>query len=219
MLPEQFFDLTSWVQAFWIPLVLALVVGVSTAIWKWWSKRRSARHQANAEARLVVSREFAKVATQIGSLRMYEFGGQLYGAEVLAQKQDECLEVILRTGYGPAAKVARNAGDATLSRSAVTATSMSVGNLDLFARSYKGAQLEYLHGHTSKTPGQRIDLAAWMRTYTFAAKVLDPHRFTALGFLRLALTSQKRTEDIIRAEGHTPKKASLLARLKWIFSS
>ncbi|WP_145015790.1 hypothetical protein [Micrococcus luteus] len=216
---EQFFDPTAWIENFWIPAVLLVASAFVGGIWRWVTNRRSERHKASAAARLVVSREFAKVATQIGSLRMYEFGGQLYDAEVLAQKQDECLEVILRTGYGPAAKVARNAGDATLSRLAVTATSMTVGNLDLFARSYKGAQLEYLHGHTSKTPGQRIDLAAWMRTYTFATKVLDPHRFTALGFLRLALTSQKRTEDVIRADGHTPKKASLLARLKWIFSS
>lgn len=219
MLPEQFFDLTSWVEAFWIPLVLALVVGVSTAIWKWWSKRRSARHQANAEARLIAAREFTKVATQIGSLHMYEFGSQFYDNEVLAQKQDECLEVILHTAYGPAAKIARNAGEATLSRLAVTATSMTVGNLDLFARAYKGAQLEYLHGHASKTPGERLDLAAWRHTYTYAAKVLDPHRLTVLGFLRLALASQRRVEDIMRAEGYTPKKVSLPARLKWIFSS
>lgn len=218
MLPEQFFDLTSWVQAFWIPLVLAVVVGVPTAIWKWWSKRRSARHQANAEARLVVSREFAKAATQIGTLRMYEFGSQFYDNELLAQKQDECLEVILHTAHGPAAKVARNAGEATLSRLAVTATSMTVGSLDLFARTYKGAQLEYLHGHASKTPGERLDLAVWRRTCTFAAKVLDPHRLTVLGFLRLALVSQRRAEDTMRAEGYTPKKASFCARLKWIFS-
>lgn len=218
MIPEPFFDLTAWIENFWIPLALALVIGVTAGAWKLWTSRRNAHHKADADARLIASREFSKAATQIGSLRMYEFGRNFHDHQDLAQKQDKCLEIIMQTAYGPAAKIARNAGGVTLSRLAVTAASMAVGNLGRFAVTYKRTQLEYLNGDTTKTPGSRLDLMVWTGTYNFAARVLDPHRLTLMGFLRLALKSTRRVEDIIGVEGHVLKKAPLHRRLKWIFS-
>lgn len=218
MIPDELFDLTAWIENYWIPLALLITAGVWTSIWKWWSSQRSARHQANAEARLTASREFSKVATQFRALSMYEFGSKLEDREGLAKKQDGCLETILLTTHGPAAKVARNAGGAVLPRLGVTATSATVGNLKLFALAYKRAQLEYLHEHTTELPGARLDPKVWARTYEFASKVLDPHRLTLFGFLRLALKATYRIEETIRAEGHVPEHKSLWVRLKWIYS-
>ena len=218
MIPGQFFDLTAWIENYWIPLVLAATVGAAAAAWRWWSSRRSARHMANAEARLVASREFARVATQFRALRMYEFGSGLRDLDGLAKKQDECLEIILLAANGPAAKVARNAGGATLPRLGVTATSTAVGNLELFALAYKRAQLEYMHEHTAAVPSSRLDPKVWARTYDFASRVLDPHRLTFFGFLRLALRSTHRFEDTLRVEGHTLERRGLWRRLKWIYS-
>lgn len=219
MLPDQFFDIGAWVENFWIPLVLALVVGAGGVSWRFWATRRTERHQADAEARKVAAREFSKAATQLEALRMYDFQSGLQEDADLARKQDECLEIIARTAYGPAAKIARNAGDATLSPLGVNATSLTVGNLEHFASAYKHAQVGYLQGETPLTPGSRWDLVRWARTYRFAAKVLDPHRITpVLGFLRLGFRSMSRVDDILEFNGHTLPKGSFFKRLKWILT-
>lgn len=70
----------------------------------------------------------------------------------------------------------------------------------------------------AELPGTRLDLRAWARTYDFASRVLDPHRVTVLGFLRLAIQSTHRADDTVRAEGRTVEKKSLWTRLKWIYA-
>ncbi|RLY91192.1 hypothetical protein EAE32_11485 [Kocuria tytonicola] len=219
MLPDQFFDVGAWIDNFWIPLMLAGVLGAWGVGWRFCATRRSERHRADAEARKVVAREFSKASTQLDALRMYDFQSGLPADADLARKQDECLEIIARTTYGPAAKIARNAGNATLSPLGVNATSLTAGNLKHFASAYKHAQVAYLQGETPLTPGSRWDLVRWARTYRFAAKVLDPHRITpVLGFLRLGFRSMSRVEDILRFDGHTLSKKSFLQRLKWILT-
>lgn len=141
---------------------------------------------------------------------MYRFGTGMYPDEVLAKKQDECLEVIIKVARGPADPIARNAGAATLSRIGVKATSLTVGNAELFALAYKRAQVEYLGGVTEDKPESRMILAAWARTYRFGAKALDAHQIGPIfGFLRLGLKSMKVFEDVARVECYPKTKARI----------
>lgn len=124
-----------------------------------WAKHRRDRYSREAEAKLCASREFSRAATQIDSMHLYEFERSMYGSDETDKKQDACLAFLRQVTYSPAAKVARNADKAALSRLGVTATSITVGNFDIFTITYNQTQIEYVNGNILLMPNQRLNLS------------------------------------------------------------
>lgn len=218
-MPPLLSDSQTWIDNFWLPLLVAAVVGV-TGFVGWWFKTRGQRqHEANAAGRLLVSRAFNAVATQMGALRLYTPSRSALDEDTLAERIAECLSLLHSIAYGEAAKTARNAGAARFNRFETNVVSFTVGNIQGFVEAYLSFQRIHDENSHAPLPAEALDLRHWEQSYRFASKVLDPNRVTLFGYVRLGnrmcLLLQKAREPMGR---QVVRKMGPIKRLRWLWN-
>lgn len=207
-------DSQTWIDNFWLPL---LVLGVAGVIGWWFKARGQRRYGADAGGRLLVSRAFTATATQMGALRLYTPGKASMDGDVLVDRIAECLGLLHGIAFGEAAKTARNAGDARFNRFETNVVSFTVGNIQGFVDAYLHFQDVHNADPSAPLPTEALDLRRWERSYRSASKVLDPNKLTPLGYAWLGNRACVLVQEVGEAMGHQPvRKTGLIRRLLWL---
>lgn len=212
-------DSRTWIDNFWLPLLVAAVVGVA-GIAGWWVKTRGQRrYEADATGRLLVSRAFNAAATQMGALRLYTPSRSALDEDTLAERIAECLSLLHSIAYGEAAKTARNAGTARFNRFETNVVSFTVGNIQGFVEAYLSFQRIHDENPPAPLPAEALDLRHWEQSYRFASKVLDPNRVTPFGYVRLGNRMCLLLQETGEAMGHQMvQKMGPIKRLRWLWN-
>lgn len=212
-------DSRTWIDNFWLPLLVAAVVGVA-GIAGWWVKTRGQRrYEADATGRLLVSRAFNAAATQMGALRLYTPSRSALDEDTLAERIAECLSLLHSIAYGEAAKTARNAGTARFNRFETNVVSFTVGNIQGFVEAYLSFQRIHDENPHAPLPAEALDLRHWEQSYRFASKVLDPNRVTPFGYVRLGNRMCLLLQETGEAMGHQMvQKMGPIKRLRWLWN-
>lgn len=163
-------DSRTWIDNFWLPLLVAAVVGVA-GIAGWWVKTRGQRrYEADATGRLLVSRAFNAAATQMGALRLYTPSRSALDEDTLAERIAECLSLLHSIAYGEAAKTARNAGTARFNRFETNVVSFTVGNIQGFVEAYLSFQRIHDENPHAPLPAEALDLGTGNRATALPAR-------------------------------------------------
>lgn len=212
-------DPQTWIDNFWLPLLVAAVVGVAGFVGWWFKTRRQRQHEANAAGRLLVSRAFTAAATQMGALRLYTPEKASMDKDVLVERIAECLGLLHGIAFGEAAKTARNAGEARFNHFETNVVSFTVGNIQGFVEAYLSFQRIHDENPNAPLPTEALDLRRWEQSYRFASKVLDPNRATPFGYARLGNRMCLLVQETGEAMGHqVAQKMGPVKRLRWLWN-
>lgn len=210
-------DAQTWINNFWLPLLVAGVVGVVGLAGWWFNTRGQRRYEADVAGRLLVSRAFVAAATQMGALRLYTPAGSSMNEDVLAQRIAACLGLLHGIAFGEAAKTARNAGEARFSSFETSVVSFAVGNIQGFVDVYLSFQRFHDEDTTASLPAEAINLRRWEKSYRFASKVLDPNRVTPFGYVRLGNRMCALLQEAGEVMGHpVVRRMGPIRRLRWL---